>query len=172
MTMIMINRVPPAGNAEEPPMNDHYLEDLEPGRRWTTGSVTIDADAIKAFARSYDRQPFHLDEEAAEATFFRGLAASGWQVAALSMGLLTENGVPFAWGIVGAGGEISWPRPTRPGDTLTVHVEVVDVTRSRSRPDRGIATVRNETRNQNGEVVQILVAKLVVPARGPAEATA
>lgn len=172
MTMIMISPMPRAGNTEDPPVNDHYLEDLEPGLRWTTGSVTIDADSIKAFARSYDRQPFHLDEEAAEATFFRGLAASGWQVAALSMGLLTETGVPFAWGIVGAGGEISWPRPTRPGDTLTVHAEVVEVTRSKSRPDRGIATLRNETRNQNGEVVQVLVAKLVVPARGSVEATA
>lgn len=150
-------------------MNDHYLEDLAPGQRWTTGSVTIDAAAIKAFAALYDRQPFHLDEEAAESTFFQGLAASGWQVAALSMGLLTEDGVPFAWGIVGAGGEISWPRPTRPGDTLTVHTEVVEVVRSKSRPERGIVTVRNETRNQRGEVVQILVAKLVVPARAPAE---
>lgn len=153
-------------------MNDHFLEDLHPGQRWTTGSVTIDADAIKAFAAHYDRQPFHLDEAAAETTFFQGLAASGWQVAALSMRLLTEDYVPFAWGIVGAGGEISWPRPTRPGDTLTVHTELVDVTRSKSRPDRGIVTVRNETRNQRGEVVQVLVAKLVVPARGPAEAIA
>ncbi len=147
-------------------MNDHYLEDCAVGQTWTTGSVTLDAEAIKAFARAYDLQPFHLDEEAAKATFFRGLAASGWQVAALSMRLLTEDGVPFAWGIVGAGGEISWPRPTRPGDTLTVHTEIVEVTRSKSRPDRGIVTVRNETRNQAGEVVQILKANLVVPARG------
>lgn len=152
--------------------NDHWLEDLKPGQTWTTGSVTLDTADIKAFAGLYDRQPFHLDEAAAEASFFRGLAASGWHVAALSMRLLTEDGVPFAWGIVGAGGEISWPRPTRPGDTLTVHTEVVDVARSKSRPDRGIATVRNETRNQRGEVVQILVAKLVVPARGPVAVSA
>lgn len=149
-------------------MNDHYLEDLAPGMRWTTGSLTVDAEAIKAFARDYDRQPFHLDEAAAEATFFRGLAASGWQVAALSMRLLTEEGVPFAWGIVGAGGEIAWPRPTRPGDRLTVHVEVVEVKPSASRPDRGIVVVRNETRNQDDHVVQVLLAKLVVPARGHA----
>lgn len=147
-------------------MNDHYLEDCRVGLTWTTGSVTLDAEAIKAFARAYDMQPFHLDEAAAEKTFFRGLAASGWQVAALSMRLLTEDGVPFAWGIVGAGGEITWPQPTRPGDTLTVHSEIVAVTPSKSRPDRGIVTVRNETRNQAGEVVQILKANLVVPARG------
>ncbi len=145
--------------------HDHFLEDLTPGRTWTTGSLTIEADAIKAFAADYDRQAFHLDETAAEATFFRGLAASGWQVAALSMRLLTEGEVPFAWGIVGAGGEISWPRPTRPGDRLTVHSEVLEVTRSKSRPDRGIVTVRNETRNQDGDAVQVLVAKLVVPSR-------
>lgn len=145
--------------------HDHFLEDLTPGLTWTTASLTLDADAIKAFAADYDRQVFHLDETAAEATFFRGLAASGWQVAALSMRLLTEGEVPFAWSIVGAGGEISWPRPTRPGDRLTVHTEVLEVTRSKSRPDRGIVTVRNETRNQDGEAVQVLVAKLVVPSR-------
>jgi acyl dehydratase len=144
---------------------DRFLEDLAPGDAWASGSVTIDADAIKAFAGDYDRQPFHLDEVAAEASFFRGLAASGWHVAALSMRLLTEGDVPFAWGIVGAGGEISWPRPTRPGDTLTVVTEIVEVTPSRSRPDRGIVTVRNETRNQHGEAVQVLVARLVVPSR-------
>lgn len=141
------------------------LEDLAPGDVWTTGSLTIDAAAIKAFAGDFDRQPFHLDEEAAEASFFRGLAASGWHVAALSMRLLTEGEVPFAWGIVGAGGEISWPRPTRPGDTLTVVTEIVAVTPSKSRADRGIVTVRNETRNQHGEAVQVLVARLVVPSR-------
>ncbi|NLH82182.1 MAG: MaoC family dehydratase [Phyllobacteriaceae bacterium] len=145
--------------------NDHFLEDLTPGLTWTSGSLTVEADAIKSFAADYDRQPFHLDEAAAEATFFRGLAASGWQVAALSMRLLTEGEIPFAWGIVGAGGEITWPRPTRPGDRLTVHTEVLEVTRSKSRPDRGIVTVRNETRNQDGEAVQVLVAKLVVPSR-------
>ncbi|MCE1234990.1 MAG: MaoC family dehydratase [Hyphomicrobiales bacterium] len=145
--------------------NDHFLEDLAPGRRWTTRSIEIAAEDIKAFAALYDRQPFHLDEEAAKSTFFRGLAASGWHVASLTMRLLTQDGVPFAWGLVGAGGEISWPQPTRAGDVLTVFSEVVEVTPSRSRPDRGIVTLRNETRNQRGEVVQILVAKAVVPSR-------
>lgn len=145
--------------------HDHFIEDLAPGRTWTTASVAISADDIKAFAGLYDRQAFHLDEAAAEATFFGGLAASGWHVAALTMRLLTTDGVPFAWGLVGAGGEISWPRPTRPGDVLTVVSEVVEVTPSRSRPDRGIVTMRNETKNQRGEVVQVLVARVVVPSR-------
>ena len=147
-------------------MDPHWLEDLDIGQRWTTASLTVDADAIREFAGRYDLQPFHLDEEAARETPFGGLAASGWHTAALSMRLLTESGTPFAWGIIGAGGEIAWPRPTRPGDTLTVHVEVIEITRSKSRPDRGFVTVRNETLNQDGEVVQRLTARLLVPARG------
>ncbi len=149
-------------------MDHHYLEDLAVGDRFSTGSLTISAAEIKEFAGRYDMQPFHLDEAAAERTFFAGLAASGWHTAALSMRLLTESGTPFPWGIIGAGGEISWPRPTRPGDTLTVEIEVVDVAPSRSRPDRGIVTVRNVTRNQAGDELQILVARLVVPSRAAA----
>lgn len=146
-------------------MQTHHLEDLAVGQRFTTGSLTVGADEIKEFAGRYDRQPFHLDEAAAEDTFFGGLAASGWHTAALSMRLLTEGGTPFAWGIIGAGGEISWPKPTRPGDTLTVEIEIVDIAPSRSRPDRGIVTVRNRTLDQAGDVLQILTAKLVVPKR-------
>lgn len=146
-------------------MSGHYLDDLAVGQRFSTGSVTVDAEAIKAFAGSYDLQPFHLDEDAARDTFFGGLAASGWHTAALSMRLLTENGTPFVGGIVGAGGEITWPRPTRPGDTLTVEIEVMEIVPSKSRPDRGMVTVRNRTLNQAGDVVQILTAKLVVPRR-------
>ena len=81
------------------------------------------------------------------------------------MRLLVDGGAPIAGGIIGAGGEISWPKPTRPGDILQVESEVLDVTPSRSRPDRGMVTVRSETRNQRGEVVQVLTAKLVVPRR-------
>ncbi len=142
-----------------------WLEDLHVGQTFVSDPVTVTTDQIKAFAAEFDPQPFHLDEDAARDTLFEGLAASGWHTAALSMRLLTEAGTPFAGGIVGAGGEISWPRPTRPGDVLTVEVEIVEVTRSRSRPDRGIVTVRNDTRNQAGEVVQRLVAKLVVSSR-------
>ena len=131
-----------------------YLEDLHVGRTFTTGSVTVTTEAIKAFARDYDPQPFHLDEDAAGDSLFGGLAASGWHTAALSMRLLVD-GLPFAGGLIGVGGETTWPRPTRPGDTLTVHVEVLEITPSKSRPDRGMVRTRNETRNQNGEPVQI-----------------
>src|SRR5262245_45793352 len=84
--------------------------------------------------------------------------------------LLVVSGMPLAGGIVGAGGEINWPKPTRPGDTLHVVSEIEEVTPSRSRPDRGMVRVRSETRNQRGEVVQVLIAKLIVPRRAPAPA--
>lgn len=145
-----------------------YLEDLHLGQTFTTGSVSVTADAIKAFARDFDPQPFHLDEDAARDSLFGGLAASGWHTAALSMRMLVD-GLPIAGGLIGVGGETTWPRPTRPGDTLTVHIEVLEITPSKSRPDRGMVRTRNETRNQNGEPVQISTLGIVVwrrPAAG------
>jgi acyl dehydratase len=142
-----------------------YLEDLRVGQRFLSGTHRIDEGQIKAFAGQFDPQPFHLDAEAAKASLFEGLVASGWHTAAVTMRLLVESGLPLAGGVVGAGGEISWPRPTRPGAVLQVESEILELRPSRSRPDRGVATVRSETRDQSGEVVQVLVAKLVVPRR-------
>jgi acyl dehydratase len=142
-----------------------YLEDFFVRQRFTSGSHAMGADEIKAFARQFDPQPFHLDEEAAKASLFGGLIASGWHTAAISMRLQVESGLPIAGGMIGIGGEMSWPRPTRPGDVLTVVSEVEEVTPSRSRPDRGTIRVRSETRNQRDEVVQILTARLLVPRR-------
>jgi len=147
------------------PAERFYLDDLQVGQRFTSGTRAVDAAQIKAYAREFDPQPFHLDEEAAKATMFGGLAASGWHTMAITMRLLVESGLPLAGGIIGAGGEINWPKPTRPGDVLHVVSEVEEVTPSRSRPDRGMVRVRSETRNQRGEVVQVLIAKLVVPKR-------
>ena len=142
-----------------------HLDDLHIGQRFTSATHTIDEMQIKAFAAQFDPQPFHTDAEAAAATLFKGLAASGWHTAAITMRLNVESGLPLAGGIIGAGGEINWPAPTRPGDTLHVESEVVEVTPSRSKPDRGIATIVSRTINQRGEVVQNLTAKLVVPRR-------
>jgi len=83
----------------------------------------------------------------------------------MTMRLQVEGGLPIANGIVGLGGELAWPAPTRPGDVLHVESEVTEVVPSRSRPDRGVVTVRSETRNQRGEVVQRLSVKLLVPRR-------
>jgi len=143
-----------------------YLDDLVVGQRFSSAKHTIDAAQIKAFAAQFDPQPFHADEKTAERTFFNGLAASGWHTAAITMRLNVESGPRLAGGIVGAGGEMSWPAPTRPGDILHVESEVVEITPSRSRPDRGTIFLLSRTMNQHGEVVQILKAKLVVPRRG------
>jgi acyl dehydratase len=142
-----------------------YLDDLRIGQQFVSRPHTVDEEQIVKFAREFDPQPFHIDPAAAKRTFFGGLVASGWHTAALTMRLLVEGGVPIAGGMVGAGGEIRWPNPTRPGDTLRVHSEVVEIVPSRSRPDRGIVTIRIETRNQHAEVVQRFVGKLVVPRR-------
>lgn len=142
-----------------------YLDDLRLGQRFLSGTHALDESQIKEFAARFDPQPFHLDESAADVSLFKGLAASGWHTAAVTMRLLVEGGVPIAGGVIGAGAELAWPRPTRPGDVLRVESEVIGIVPSRSRPDRGMVTVRSETRNQHGEVLQILTAKLVVPRR-------
>ncbi|MBA1144417.1 MaoC family dehydratase [Mesorhizobium neociceri] len=142
-----------------------HLDDLHVGQRFVSASHTIDEPQIKAFATQFDPQPFHMDAEAAADTLFKGLAASGWHTAAITMRLNVEGGLPLAGGIIGAGGEINWPAPTRPGDVLHVESEVVEITPSRSKPDRGIATIVSRTVNQNNDVVQVLTARLVVPRR-------
>ena len=142
-----------------------YLDDLRVGQRFTSGSYGMEAARIKEFAAEFDPQPFHLDEAAAEASVFKGLAASGWHTAAAAMRILVTGGLPFANGIVGLGGEIAWPRPTRPGDTLHVESEIVEITPSRSKPQRGIVTVRSTMLNQSGEPVYQLTAKLLVVRR-------
>jgi acyl dehydratase len=146
-----------------------FFEDLAVGQIYRTGSLKVDADAIKTFATSFDPQPFHLDEAAAAKTFFQGLAASGWHTAALTMRLLVSEGAPIAGGIIGAGmDELRWPRPVRPGDALHLESEVLEVRPSRSRPQQGLVKMRTTTLNQNNEPVQIVVANLVVPRRTPA----
>jgi acyl dehydratase len=142
-----------------------FLQDLQVGQRYVSGTHRIDEEQIRAFAQQFDPQPFHLDAESANATLFGGIVASGWHTAAITMRLLVSGGLPIAGGIVGAGAEIAWPSPVRPGAVLHVESEILELRPSRSRPDRGTATVRSETRDQFGVVVQVLVAKLVVPRR-------
>lgn len=142
-----------------------FLDDLSVGQKFTSASYEFSEAEIKEFASRFDPQPFHLDDEAAKSTLFRGLAASGWHTAAVTMRLLVEGGVPLAGGIVGAGGEIEWPNPTRPGDIVHVESEVIEIIPSRSKPDRGIVRLRSSTMNQKGVVVQILAPKLIVSRR-------
>jgi acyl dehydratase len=138
-----------------------FLEDLHVGQRFTSGEYEMTAEKIKAFAAEFDPQPFHLDEAAAEASVFGGLAASGWHTAAVTMRLLVTGGLPFANGLIGVGGEIAWPRPTRPGDVLKVESEILEIRPSRSKPNQAIVAVRNVVRNQRGEEVQVFTAKIL-----------
>lgn len=138
-----------------------YLEDIYVGQQFASASHLVDAQQIKRFARDYDPQAFHLSEEAAASSIFGSIAASGWHTMAISMRLLVES-IPLADGVIGAGAEVSWPKPTRPGMALQVFSEFIDIKPSRSKPDRAIVTMRCETRDQDSEVVQITIAKLVV----------
>lgn len=149
-------------SAERPPL---YFEDLSVGMRFVSPTHRLDEGQVIAFAKQFDPQPFHLDREAAPRTMLGGLAASGWHTAAISMRLLVDSGLHIVGGILGAGGEISWPIPTRPDDELRVQADIIGMRPSRSRPDRGIVKVRNETHNQRGEIVQIFTCTLFVPRR-------
>jgi len=143
-----------------------YLEDFAAGQIFRSTRLRVDTAEIKGFATQYDPQPFHLDDTAAKATMFGGLAASGWHTAALTMRLLVDGGAPIAGGIIGAGtDELRWPRPVRPGDELRVESEVLEVRPSRSRPQQGLVKMRTTTLNQNDEPVQVMVANLLVPRR-------
>jgi acyl dehydratase len=142
-----------------------YLEDLAVGRKFATGSVTLTLEGCKAFAAEFDPQPFHLDEAAASRSLFGRIAASGWYTASLSMRLLVEGELAIAGGLIGLGGEMTWPRPVYPGDTLRVESEILAIRTSVTNPERGVVTARTQTFNQNGEPVQIAVVKMLVPRR-------
>jgi acyl dehydratase len=143
-----------------------YFEDYLVGQVFNSGRLRVDREAIVAFAREFDPQPYHLDEEAARNSIFGELVASGWHTAALTMRLLVESEFRPAGGILGVGlDELSWPRPVRPGDELHVTTELLDVQPSKSRSDRGMIRVRNTTFNHNDEAVQIFIPKIIVPRR-------
>ncbi|CAN0621688.1 Dehydratase [Burkholderia multivorans] len=144
-----------------------YLDDLVPGQKFGGSTrIRIEGDRIKAFASEFDPQSFHLNEDAASTSIFRGLAASGWHTAAVTMRLLVDSEFKPAGGMVGAGvDELRWPRPVRPGDELRVESEVLDVRPSQSRPQQGLVKLRTTTLNQSDEIVQVHVATLVVPTR-------
>lgn len=148
-------------------MERRYFEDLAIGQKYhSTNTVTVTAERIKAFASEFDPQPFHLDEEAAKASFFGGLAASGWHTTAMTMRLLVESDLRPAGGTIGAGGEdLRWPRPTRPGDVLRLEIEILELRPSRSRPELGVVKIRLTTLNQADEPVQIATPVLMVLRR-------
>jgi acyl dehydratase len=143
-----------------------YWEDLRVGQKFTSGTYQMDAVSIKQFAAEFDPQPFHLDEAAAQ-SIFKGLAASGWHTAAVSMRLLVESDLHLSEGIIGVGGELNWPRPTRPGDILRVECEVLEMTPSRSKPMQGMVKIRSTTLNQDNEVLQVFSPSVLVFRKNP-----
>jgi len=139
-----------------------YLEDLHVGQQFISDTYQINQEGITSFAAEFDPQPFHLDRAAAQASVFGELAASGWHTAAVTMLLLVNGGLPLGNGIIGLGGELTWPNPTRPGDTLHVESEIVEITPSRSKPNQAVVKVRSTTLNQQGAQVYIFTGKVLV----------
>jgi acyl dehydratase len=147
-------------------MTERYLEDLQVGDRFQSGSYEVTEKGIMEFAREFDPQPFHLDREAAKKSIFGGLVASGWHTAAITMRLLVTSDLNLAGGAIGLGvDEMRFPKAVRPGDTLRLELEIVEVRPSQSKPDRGTARIRYATRNQKGEVVFTQTATVLVPKR-------
>ena len=146
-------------------MSQRYFEDLKAGDRFKSGTYKVTEEQIVSFAREFDPQPFHLDPAVAHQTMFKGLIASGWHTAAITMRLFVQT-LNFAEGAIGLGvDELRWPNAVRPGDVLQVETEIVDLRESRSKPSHGIVRIRNVTTNQRGEVVQTMFASALVLRR-------
>jgi acyl dehydratase len=151
-------------------MEARYFEDWTVGETMKTGTVTVSEDAIVAFARLYDPQPFHLDRGAAQASPFKRLVASGWHTAAETMRLIVDSGIFGHSGGIGLGvDELRWLKPVYPGDTLRVTSEVAS---KRANPEKrsGICHFKLTTINQNGEPVMTHTAIVIVPKRPEASA--
>ncbi|MHA6785169.1 MaoC family dehydratase [Pseudonocardia saturnea] len=124
-------------------MTELAFEDLTPGRVFELGTAVVDRDEMVAFARRFDPQPFHVDDDAAAASWFGGLAASGWFTAGLWMRLYVDAVLNRATSLGSPGGEdIRWPAPVFAGDELRATMEIIEARRSRSRPDLGLVKLR------------------------------
>lgn len=145
-----------------------YFEDLKIGQRFNTAEHTVTAEEIIAFGRQFDPQPFHTDAEAAKATLFGQLVASGWHTAAISMRLMVQGEMGLDGGVIGQGIDtLRWPRPVMPGDRLRVVMEVEALEPHQVRTDFGHLCLRCRTLNQEGKAVQEMTANLLVARRNP-----
>ena len=140
-------------------MTGKYLEDLHVGDAFGSDTFSVTEARIIEFARDFDPQPFHLEPTAAQTSVFKGLVASGWHTAAMSMRLFVTGGLQLAGGSVGLGvDELRWPRPVRAGDTLQLQTEILEIRPSKSKPDRGVIQGRKRIRRRRGETGSKLIA--------------
>ena len=143
-------------------MKQRYFDDLRVGDRFRSEPLSVTEKKLIEFAHKFDPQMFHLSRKGAERTIFKGLIASGWHTAALTMRLFVQT-LNFAKGAIGLGvDKLRWPNAVRPGDVLTVETKILDVRPSRSRPRYAIIRLRNVTTNQRGEIVQTMLANAMV----------
>jgi acyl dehydratase len=146
-------------------MKERYYDDLRVGERFKSEPLRVTEKELIEFAHRFDPQMFHLSRRRAERSIFKGLIASGWHTAAMSMRLFVQT-LNFAEGAIGLGvDELRWPNAVRPGDVLIVETNIVRLRLSKSRPGQGIIRLRSVTTNQRGEVVQTMLASAMVPRR-------
>jgi acyl dehydratase len=143
-------------------MPEIYLDDLRPGQTFALGRRSVPREEIVEFARAWDPQPFHLDEEAAKASIYGQLIASGWHTACTFMRLFAD-GLLNRTAAIGSPGldELRWLKPVYAGDSLDARVEILEVRPSRSRPDRGAARIRCAVSNQRGDEVLTMIATVM-----------
>ena len=145
-----------------------FWEDIETGRVLETGSVTLNAADIRVFAEKFDPQPYHLDREAADASLFGGLCASGWHVSALTMKLVSDKLESEQIPLIGSG-EVSWLewyRPAFDGDCLSAHVTISGTSRPENETDHGLIECDITVHNQNEKKVMALSTALMIALRG------
>ena len=142
-----------------------YFEDFFAGQVFESAPYEITREASVAFATEFDPQPFHLDEAAANASFFKGLAVSGWHTAAIAMRLRVQT-IRVTGGMVGAGiEEIRWTKPVKPADIVRLREEVVGTRLLSSRPDYGLVKMNSSLTNQHGEIVMTMKVSALAPRR-------
>src|SRR2546421_5939266 len=150
---------------KETRMKEHYFDDMKVGDRFKSEPLNVTEKQVIEFAHKFDPQMFHLNRKAAERTLFKGLIASGWHTAAITMRLFVQT-LNFAEGAIGLGvDELRWPAAVKAGDVLQVATEIVELRLSKSKPSHGVVGLRNVTTDQRGEIVQTMSASALVLRR-------
>lgn len=147
-------------------MKTYFYEDFKVGDKFDSGPYNVTKEEIIEFAQKYDPQPFHLDEEAAQKSVFKGLAASGWHTAAMSMNLMIRALPPIEGGMIGRNVEhMEWHRPVRPGDVLRYESKIISMRPSQSKPHLGVIIGESQTLNQDDKPVQSMRVVMIAPRK-------